>query len=288
MSNRRFKRKTKATAKSPVENPSHFEEGEEAKTKRSVLQWSLLSLKVISGLTLLVVAVISLAYGVHHYARTTPRFAISQIEILGTKRLVREDVLRAAGLSRGQNLFALEVEETEKRLLESPWVSAVRVTRRLPDSVVLEVSEREAVALCVLSGKTFLVSQKGIPFKELGRGDPHDLPIVTGLSPKALAQDRQAELNRLSEALSLLREYERLGLSRDLSAQEVHLDPTGGVVLNVGKKGTSLVLGQGPFKRKLLRAERVLRKSQRAGASPEVLYLDNVAHPERVVLRVGL
>jgi cell division protein FtsQ len=241
---------------------------------------------VTLGLSLLVAAVTTLAWGVHRYAQTTPRFAIVNLEIEGTKRLARDDVLATAGLEKGQNLFSVDIPRAENALVASPWISSAHVTRRLPGTVRLQVVERDPRAILVMAGKNFLVSTDGVPFKELGQGDPHDFPLITGISAAELRRDKRAEMERLSRTLILLRQYEELPLGRSHPAQEVHLTDAGSATLTVGSAGISLHLGAPPWKQKLLRAERVLSKAAHAGGTPEVVFLDNDAHPERVVVRV--
>lgn len=248
--------------------------------------WFLTGLKVTVGTLLVLGLTGALAFGVHRYARTTPRFAIEEIVVEGTRRLERNTVLSLAEISRGQNVFALDVEQAEKKLLQSPWIKQVRINRRLPGTVSIELTEREPEALAVIDGETFVVSQQGEPFKEFGVGDPHDLPVVTGLTVAELARDRRAELERLKEALELLSNYEELAMAKAYAPQEVHLTPARHAVLSVGERGLALHLGPGPWKQKLLRAARVVKKTRRAQGEPGVVFLDNEAHPERVVVRV--
>lgn len=286
MGNRKQPAKKGRRAVRAPADPAHLNEGIEARTPRTWLSWTVLGLKVTVGLGLLVAAVVTLAWGVHRYARTTPRFAIVHLEVEGTKRLSREDVLAAAGVKKGKNLFSLDIPRAEKSLVESPWISSARITRRLPNTVRLQVVERDPRAILVLEGRSFLVSADGVPFKELGQGDPYDFPLVTGISSAELARDRRAELERLSRTLTLLGQYDELSLGRSHQVQEVHLADTGAASLVVGDSGTTLHLGESPWKQKLLRAERVLSKARREGGTPHVVFLDNEAHPERVVVRV--
>jgi cell division protein FtsQ len=208
------------------------------------------------------------------------------IELEGTKRLREVDVLSTSGLRLGDNLFALDTSKAESALLSSPWIASARIRRQLPGTVTVSIKEREPRAIAAISGKNFLVSAEGTPFKTLGVGDPHDLPLITGISAEALARDRRAEIARVTDALGLLQEYAGSSIAQKLPAEEVHLDGSGRASLVVGTTGTTLHLGVGPWKKKLLRAERVITKARRNGGNPSVLFVDNEAHPERVVLRV--
>jgi cell division protein FtsQ len=84
----------------------------------------------------------------------------------------------------------------------------------------------------------------------------------------------------------VLSQYARLEVSRVHVAQEVHLAEDGSVTLVVGSKGLSLKLGKGPWRTKLLMAVRVLGKLGARADVPEVVFLDNEEHPERVVVRM--
>lgn len=286
MSNRRLGLKKFRRIKSPADAVGSFVDGEAQRPRLTQVQALLLGAKVLFGGALVLAAVLGLSWAVYRYAQTTPRFAVQKIDVSGTRRLVREDLLAAADLKEGVNLFALDVDKAEKALLSSPWVAQVRVVRRLPSTVRVELVEHEPRAIATISGTSFLVSEEGVPFKELGSGDPHDFPVITGISPDALARDRRAELDRLAETLGVLRDYERLSISRAFPVQEAHLGKGGDASLVVGSEGITLHLGSGPFKQKLLRAERVLEKTRKAKGEPSIVFLDNEAHPERVVVRV--
>jgi cell division protein FtsQ len=55
----------------------------------------------------------------------------------------------------------------------------------------------------------------------------------------------------------------------------------------VGHKGIALYLGFGPWSKKFAIAERIFAKLQAQRSTPSFVFLDNRAHPERVVVRVN-
>lgn len=293
MSNRRTRKEKKARSlghASDVQAPdeSSFvppEEPGSAPGRRWAQRLWAFSRVLFGGLLVLGLSA-AVAWGAHRYALTTPRFAIQHIDVDGARRLGTEQVLDVAGVHRGDNVFALDVAGAERRLRQNPWVAEARITRRLPGQVRIEVQEREAGALVVVGERLFLASRAGEVFKEFEPGDPFDLPTVTGIDVLALGRDRDRELERLESALDLLRQYERLPLGHVFPAQEVHLRPGGAAVLTAGQQGLTLELGTAPWKQKLLRATRVVERAQARGQLPGILFLDNQAHPERVVVRM--
>jgi cell division protein FtsQ len=197
-----------------------------------------------------------------------------------------QKVQQQARIALGQNLFAVNIETAEARLLEDPWVRHVKLTRQLPNTLRVELSEYEPGALAVLGGCLYLLSRQGEPFKALDKEDPHDLPVISGISAENLAGDRQAAIGRWAVAVEVLRQYERLPLSKMYPAEEVHLAASGDVVLTVGASGIAMHLGKGPWQKKLRMAARVFERLAQKGRVPGIVFLDNQAHPERVVVRM--
>jgi cell division protein FtsQ len=250
----------------------------------AALLWS--ALKLASGLAVVVSASLAVAWSAHHYALTSPRFAIRTIDLVGAHRLSLEQVKAESGAAVGVNIFALDSDAAERKLLENPWISEVKVTRRLPSTLRIELSEREAAAIVALGEHLYLVTREGEPFKEIQAGDPYDLPLITGASAENLQRDRVREMERIQTGLEVLHQFERVPLSRVYPAEEVHLADAGDVTLTAGKEGVTLELGTGPWRKKLLMAEEVVSELRKKGRTPGIVFLDNTAHPERVVVRM--
>lgn len=292
MSNRKKARAHGAAISAP---PEEFVDGESpvpgavaprAAAPRSFGARLLAAIKLAAGLAVVIGAAVAVAFSVHRYALTTPRFALEQVELVGAKRLTAQRIGQLGGLEKGKNLFALDAEAAERKILEDPWVSSVRVTRQLPATMKVELTERDATAVAAVGDRLYLVTSQGEPFKSVEAGDPVDLPVVTGISPELLARSRARALERLKAALELIKDYQKLPSSRVQAVEEVHLAPSGDVSLTVGKDGITLELGQPPFARKLNMAETVLSELRRKGKAPGIVFLDNQAHPERVVVRM--
>jgi cell division protein FtsQ len=244
------------------------------------------ALRLGLGLALVIGTSVSVVYSVRHYALTSPRFSIQEANLLGGKRVSPDQAREQAGVVLGSNVFVLDTALAERKLLENPWISEARVTRDLPRALRIEIKEREPAALAVFSDRLYLVTADGEPFKELQPGDPADFPIITGVSVEGLSRDRPREIDRVREGLEVLEQYGRVPLSKTQAAQEVHLADSGDVVLTAGKEGITFELGKDGYRRKLLMGEQVVGEMRRKGRSPGIVFLDNQAHPERVVVRM--
>lgn len=241
--------------------------------------------RAVLGAALVIGVSGSAAYGARRYVTTTPRFAVKEVVVTGNVRRSADDVANVAGITKGANVFSLDLERARARLMSDPWIHDASLVRRLPGTVSIQVTEREAAAVVAL-GDSYLASRDGEIFKRLEPGDPTDLPVVTGLSPDVVAEDRPAAVLAVRRALDLAAEYGRASVATRLPLEEVHITDDGGFSLVVGKAGISLTLGSPPFHRKLDEVARVTAELERRGTKADAIMLDNEAHPERVVVRV--
>lgn len=251
-------------------------------------RFSARSMKILRALagTLLIISITGfVAWGARKYVKTTPRFGVSEILVTGEHRRSADEIVLTSGLQKGSNVFTLDLDKARHKLLADPWISDATLARRLPGTIYVQVTERQAAGLVAL-GETYLATREGEIFKKLEPGDPTDYPIVTGLGVQALADDREGAAKSIRRALELAGEYDRTSLASRAPLQEVHLADDGTISLVVGKSGTILQMGEPPYRRKLDQAVRVFAELDRRGAKADALMLDNEGRPDRVVVRM--
>jgi cell division protein FtsQ len=197
----------------------------------------------------------------------------------------RDEILRAAHLAIGQNVFVTSPDVAEQALRAQPWIASATVRRRLPNAFEVHVHERR-VAAALLLGALYLVSDEGLVFKALANEDPADLPVITGIDRDRFTSDRTFRSSILLEAVALLHDYRSAGLWRESPIQEIHIEPDDGLSLYVGSDATLVRLGQGPYHQKLARLHQVFEELAQRRAEAAYVYLDNVRRPDRATVRL--
>jgi cell division protein FtsQ len=243
-------------------------------------------IRLLAGLTVVVGASAAVAWSIHRYAMTTPRFGVENVVITGNSRLTPSDITQQGGIEIGKNLFSFDTRAAEAGIVKNPWVSSAKVTRELPNTLKVEIVERKAAALAALGERLFLVTKEGEPFKEVKAEDPTDFPLVTGITASELGRDRGGALERMRTAVGILEKYQTLKLARVYPPEELHLEPSGHAMLTIGKQGITLALGLPPYARKIAMAAEVMGELRAKARTPGIVFLDNDAHPERVVVRM--
>jgi cell division protein FtsQ len=244
------------------------------------------ALRVTAGVLVTVAAALLCVWGLVRYTRTSPRFAVKAVNVQGSSHRSPEDIARTGGIALEHNIFTTDLQAAQSRLLGDPWIERVSLRRKLPSTIAIEIVEREAHSLVAIGADLYLATRQGELFKKYEPGDPYDLPIVSGIRGEDVAEDRDAAVSLIRRALDLVADYERTGPAKSHPVQEAHLTDDGGIVLVVGKDATALHLGRGPYRQSLEQASRVLAELQSRRGQASVVFLDNDAHPERVVVRM--
>jgi cell division protein FtsQ len=243
-------------------------------------------LRAALGVALIVGLASGVAYGARRYVRTSHRFAVAEIVTSGNKRRSPDEIASLAGIGKGQNVFALDLDRARARLVADAWIESAELSRQLPSTITIRVVEKEAAGLLATNEGTYLVNHEGVVIKRVEASDPVDFHVVTGITLQALLDDREGTARAIRHALELANDYDRSPLSQRAPLQEVHLEAAGDMTLVVGKAGLVLRMGSAPYRRKLEQAVRIVAELDRRGAKPETIMLDDDSRPDRVVVRM--
>ena len=238
------------------------------------------------GVSTVLAASLGVGWAARRYVTQSPRFAVRTVLVDGVHRHTAEHVAGLGRVAIGQNIFAIDLGRAARAIEQDPYIERAVVRRKLPGSISIEVVEREAVALASIAGPLYLVTRDGEPFKKVGDGDPVDLPVVTGISAELVTRDREGAMLLMRRALDVVAELDRVGLSRRAPLQELHLEKDGSLVVTLGREGILVHLGKGPYGERVAQAARVMAEVERRKGVASVIFADNSAHPERVVVRM--
>lgn len=128
-------------------------------------------------------------------------FAVKRVEIRGLDRMERLPVYAIALDQNSMAMPLVDLEGTRQRLLRFGWVEDARVSRRLPDTLVVDIVERRPTAIWQNAQRLALIDKDGVVLEQVRLDAMPDLPLVIGP-----AANRQAgSLSRLIEAAPQLR-----------------------------------------------------------------------------------
>ena len=116
-------------------------------------------------------------YEGYRYVMESPFFNILDITIDGNINLNRDDILSAANIKIGQNIFSVNTGEIYKRLKGHPWIKDTAVKKEMPDRLKIKVNEREPVAI-LKSNELYLIDDEGVVLAKLNGESDMSFPVI--------------------------------------------------------------------------------------------------------------
>lgn len=107
-------------------------------------------------------------------------FAVNEILVMGRKEISEDELLSHLGIRAGTPIFAVDLEGAQQLLHQISWVEDVRVSRRLPDKIIVTLNEREPAALWQYQKKISLIDSKGVVIRDHDLEAYAHLPLVVG------------------------------------------------------------------------------------------------------------
>jgi len=181
------------------------------------------------------------------------------IRVEGTVVYTAEEVVESSGLAIGDGLIRLNSQRISQNIREAlPFVSAARITRKLPNTVLIEITESSAVATVSFGGELLAVDSGGrVIARSTGRQfslqgvnaddliEVRGVDISEGVVGSTLRSDFLAE-SRLQNMQDILSAFEREGIVDDVS----YLDVSNNRNIHFGYKNIyRVVLGERSFLR---------------------------------------
>ena len=128
-------------------------------------------------------------------------FRVRGYEITGLNRMARKPIDEIVSAEVGRAQPMVDVQAVREKLLRFGWVKDARVSRRLPDILVIDIVERQPAALWQDRQRLTLIDADGVVLDRVRVDQMPDLPLLIGPG----ANTRTKQLQRLTDAVPTLK-----------------------------------------------------------------------------------
>jgi cell division protein FtsQ len=112
-------------------------------------------------------------------------FRVKSVDVQGIKRMDPRPVYEIALDQKTTAMPLVDVADIRKRLLEFGWVKDARVSRRFPDTLVIDIVERKPAALWQDEDRLTLIDAEGVVLDRVPVAQMPDLPLLIGKGANA-------------------------------------------------------------------------------------------------------
>jgi cell division protein FtsQ len=124
-----------------------------------------------------------------HTVASAVGFRITSVALAGQRRLTRDEILTAAGITGRSSLLFLDAAEARARLKDNPWIAEATILKLYPGRLHIEVTERDAFALWQRDGNVEVIAGDGTVVERFDGQHFAKLPLVVGVGAETRAKD---------------------------------------------------------------------------------------------------
>ncbi|MFA7332348.1 MAG: FtsQ-type POTRA domain-containing protein [Candidatus Delongbacteria bacterium] len=114
------------------------------------------------------------------WVRTGDTFRLREWKVLGARLSDRQGIVETMDGVRGKPLALVELGALRQRLADDPWITALRVTKKWPDALVVVLAEDEPLAWVLRAGRPRCLTATGRVLDRPRGGTRLDLPVLSG------------------------------------------------------------------------------------------------------------
>lgn len=157
-------------------------------------------------------------------AALTLFFKVDQVVVSGNDRYSTQEIVEVSGVEQGDNLILMDKYRiAEKLYTQLPYITEVRINRKLPDVLMVEVVETRAVAAIKGGSSTWLLDSGGKLLEVVSNSVAQKYVSLEGLTAEEPAISGTLRLGEespitASRLLELLQALSRRGLLDKVSA----------------------------------------------------------------------
>ncbi len=108
-------------------------------------------------------------------------FRVSNIMIEGANELETDEILKAGEISQGMNIFLVKESNLATKISKQlPSVGEIEVSRELPDTVVIKITERVPAGYVLTADGFWIIDSQGV-IMDYSEEPRMDYPFITGI-----------------------------------------------------------------------------------------------------------
>lgn len=122
-------------------------------------------------------------------AGATVDMRLGEVNLQGRVHAPLEALADAVGVERGDPILSLDLDGIRRRVESIGWVRQATIWRQLPDTLHIEIVERQAFARWQIDGRVYLIDADGKVLEEGDRAEFHHLFLLVGEGASDKAHD---------------------------------------------------------------------------------------------------
>jgi len=170
----------------------------EEDVQRVVTWFFVIALSVLAFVAAQYAGLTAAAYQQYAELAAKAGFQVQRVDVTGMERVDQLKVYELVLAEKDRAMPLVDIDKVRADLLQYGWIKDARVSRRLPDTLAVEIIERKPAAIWQRDGKYSLIDAEGIVLQNVKAGTTTDLPVLNGADANVHAVALNALLDKAS------------------------------------------------------------------------------------------
>ncbi len=160
-------------------------------------------------------------------------FLIREIAVTGSKYIPVEKIVENSQVVK-QNIWYIIFDKGSagssrvvKRLKDIPWISNISLQFELPDRIIINIKERQPIAIVKTDDSSFYIDEEGIIVSTVDTLNNWNFPVIRGLD-KDIFLGKKLIVNNLDTLILCLKSFDSTVVE---NFPEVEVDGKGDIIL---------------------------------------------------------
>ena len=141
-------------------------------------------------------------------------FDIRNINVVGIKKLTKEEVISITGITVNTNIFALNKLKAKNKLLDNSYVEDVYIKREYPNTITVDVKEKTPTFMIQFANSFIYLNNQGYMLEV--STEPVKLPVLLGIKTdlsnvkpgRRLDVEDLKKFNKLIQIMDITKNFE--------------------------------------------------------------------------------
>lgn len=116
-----------------------------------------------------------------------PYFNINKISVIGNNNITTKDIIKLSEIHIGNNIFYINSNKCEKNLLKNPYILNAEIKKKLPNEIIIDVTERKAALYVLNNGDYYIVDENSVVLEKRENINNMQLKRLIGADTKNIS-----------------------------------------------------------------------------------------------------
>ena len=120
-----------------------------------------------------------------YYLLQSDLMNLKNIVLEGNLNVTEDEIVNISNLVINRNIFKYNLKEIKQNIISHPYIKEVKVCRKLPDTIIIQMKEREEYAIILYMGSYIYIDQENIVLKASDSYMANENILITGINFKS-------------------------------------------------------------------------------------------------------